>query len=163
MKFNESMSEEIITPEDELVVRDIFRDLEEEWDLLDIRPSLHGGRRDNKFINYLFFGPDFKPTSERTSGTIYFPSNRQNLYYNRDLMAITEILNHNSKFHMNVEKDYLGIYFDLSGPNDFFTIRKRFLDDVEIMSNRIQEIAYVNCITRIGRYDSNKLILFITK
>lgn len=160
-KFNEKVIDSVITLDDELVIRDIFQDLDDEWNLSDIKPSLHGGKKSNVFINYLFFGPDFKPTSDRSDNTMYFPSNGR--YYNPDLCSIIEILNYNSHFHMDVTRDYLGIYFDLSGPNDFYTTRSKFLDDVEIMSNKIQDITYFKCVTRIGRYNTNQLILFITK
>lgn len=160
-KFNEKLTYGVITQEDELIIRDIFQDLDDEWNLLDIKPTLHGHKKDNRFINYLFFGPDFKSTSERSENTIYFPSNGR--YHNPDLCSIIEILNHNSHFSMDINDDYLGIYFDLSGPNDFFRTRSKFLDDVEIMSNKIQNITYFKCVTRIGRYNTNQLILFITK
>jgi hypothetical protein len=66
VKFNEKLTYDIITQEDELDIRDIFQDLDDEWNLLDIKPTLHGHKKDNRFINYLFFGPDFKSTSERS-------------------------------------------------------------------------------------------------
>lgn len=142
-KFNEGLTDNTITVEEELMIRDIFQDLDDNWDLLNIKPSLHGGPRNNKFINYLFFGPYSKSGKERSNDTIYLPKG-----------MVT---------NFNIDGDFLGIYFDLTGPNDFYTIRSKFLDDVEIMSNRIEAMTYFKCEIGFDRYNRNKFILFITK
>lgn len=40
-KFNEKITDNIITVEDELMVRDVFQDLDDSWDLVNIRPSIN--------------------------------------------------------------------------------------------------------------------------
>ena len=59
-----------------------------------------------------------------------------------------------------LESSLYMIYLDLTGPNDFYTIRYKFLKDLELLCERLKYIGFNARILK-HPYSSNKFILYV--
>ena len=163
-------------------IKDVFQYLIDDWDLFDTTEDEQGLIRDESGklltkIEYTYFiyehdirkgiGPyiylperDLVPAHfwQKSISQIRHPHLEDILEYN-GIKAIKYI---NSAREMpGGRSNDFGIYINLAGPNDFYTIRSKFLDDLDIIKKRIDNMGY-NCKLLTHYVYTSQFILFIT-
>jgi len=136
----------IMDKDDEEKILDIFQYLDDEWNLNNI---INGSGIRN--INYYFINSTFF-----VNYRIFYDA-----YKYKKMVDIFQ--KNNLVFRPGyVQSEYIAFYFDLSGPNDFFRIRLKFIENLESMNSRILSEGYNSKILR-DMHDSNHFLLYITK
>lgn len=131
---------DVFTEEEESLIRDLFQDLDDEWNFQNLRDS-----RSRTRINYWYYKGRFVGYNGGGFDPPILVNSQHILIINRISAGY-----------------FLSYYFDLSGPNDFYTIRIKFLNGLEAMSKRIQILGFNSEILRDPN-DTNKFVLYITK
>lgn len=129
-------------------IEDIIKDFCEDLNLNNIRLSGHSDRD----INY------FNLTNLKNFDEVL-------LYLGaEEMMCIYDILANGFKGSKTpnkiLENNLYMIYLDLTGPNDFYTIRYKFLKDLELLCDRLKSIGFNARILK-HPYSSNKFILYV--
>jgi hypothetical protein len=154
-RFNESVEYQL-TKEDELGILDIFQDLDDEWQFSDLMRH-----RSHKNINYLFLGldPVHPSLMDRQAISDVFHWNGIFQWDGSDPMPRQTL----PWISIGYQNRSISFYFDISGPNDFYTTRLKFLEDLQSMADRINSMFGFESKILKDRYRTTKFILYITK
>ncbi len=122
-------------------VKNAFQEIVDEWELFDRKTGYQGrceSPQDTK-IEYEF------------------------IIYTDNLLPV-KLLQYKfaNKVLFRDENLYIGIFIDLTGPNDFYTTRLRFLDDLEPFIKRVNDMGF-KCELLHERHNSNVFFIYIKK
>lgn len=137
--------ESIEIDEDILLIKDIFQDMIDKWELHDISQ----GEQPNIFPAVKYTKIEYKFIS---------PSD-----LSKDISQLGLHSDHVRRGYTvkNLDNFLTLLYFNLAGPNDFFTTRNKFIEDVELFINHLKSAGFKVQFSE-NKYSASKFILVIS-